>query len=197
MNLDLFDDHPKPDFEFVADWLDVRTASMMLGDLLGEVAWQQDRMNAGGRTVALPRLTAWQGEPEAVYVYSGIRNVPQAWTPTVRELRGLAQAHAGVTFNSVLVNRYRDGNDSIGWHSDNEPELGAEPVIASVSFGGTRTFEFQHRKLGLRHALALTHGSLLIMRGRTQADWKHRIDKEPGAAERLNLTFRLTLPAVS
>jgi alkylated DNA repair dioxygenase AlkB len=192
---DLFDDIAQPDIDWLPGWLAPDLADVLLARLLEEVNWQQDAMRTPAGWVPFPRLTAWQGEPEAVYTYSGVRNVPQPWTPAVRELRAAAEASGAARFNSVLINRYRNGVDSMGWHADKEAELGREPVIASVSLGSTRTFEFRHVKTGARHAIELTHGSLLIMRGRTQLDWRHRVPKAPKVAgERLNLTFRTISP---
>ncbi len=188
---DLFDDIPKPDIDWLPDWLDPPTASDTMAALIDEVTWQQDIINTPGGKIPFPRLTAWQGDPGAVYVYSGIRNIPKPWTPTVLALKTKAEAESKTAFNSVLLNRYRTGMDSMGWHADKEGELGPEPVIASVSLGTTRTFEFRHTKTRQTHALQLTHGSLLIMRGRTQLDWAHRVPKEPESrGERINLTFR-------
>ncbi len=188
---DLFDDIPKPDIDWLPDWLDAATASDTMAALIDEVVWQQDIMNTPAGKVPFPRLTAWQGDPGAVYVYSGIRNVPKPWSPTVLLLKTKAETAAKTAFNSVLINRYRTGMDSMGWHADKERELGPEPVIASVSLGTTRTFEFRHTKTRQVHALKLNHGSLLIMRGRTQLEWAHRVPKEPEArGERINLTFR-------
>ena len=188
---DLFDDIPKPDIVWLPDWLDAPAASDTLAALIDEITWQQDSMNTPAGKIPFPRLTAWQGDPGAVYVYSGIRNIPKPWTPTVLLLKTKAEAAAQTAFNSVLINRYRTGMDSMGWHADKERELGLEPVIASVSLGTTRTFDFRHTKTRQTHALQLTHGSLLIMQGRTQLDWAHRVPKEPEArGERVNLTFR-------
>jgi alkylated DNA repair dioxygenase AlkB len=188
---DLFDDIPKPDIVWLPDWLDAPAASDTLAALIDEITWQQDSMNTPAGKIPFPRLTAWQGDPGAVYVYSGIRNIPKPWTPTVLLLKTKAEAAAQTAFNSVLINRYRTGMDSMGWHADKERELGLEPVIASVSLGTTRTFDFRHTKTRQTHALQLTHGSLLIMQGRTQLDWAHRVPKEPEArGERINLTFR-------
>jgi alkylated DNA repair dioxygenase AlkB len=191
INLFAADDIPKPDIDWHPDWLGADAASAAMERLISEVAWRQDEMTTPRGRVPLPRLTAWQGEPDAVYVYSGILNVPSAWTPTVSALRRAAEKAAGARFNSVLINRYRSGDDSMGWHADNERALGDEPVIASVSLGATRTFELRHNGAGVVHRFALASGSLLVMRGRTQADWKHRVPKEPRVrAERINLTFR-------
>jgi alkylated DNA repair dioxygenase AlkB len=188
---DLFDDIPKPDIVWLPEWLDAPTASDTLAALFDEITWQQDSMTTPAGKIPFPRLTAWQGDPGAVYVYSGIRNVPKPWTPSVLALKSRAEAQSGTLFNSVLINRYRTGMDSMGWHADKERELGPEPVIASLSLGTTRTFDFRHTKTRQIHTLQLTHGSLLIMRGRTQLDWAHRVPKEPEArGERINLTFR-------
>jgi alkylated DNA repair dioxygenase AlkB len=192
---DLFDDLPKPDVNWYPDWLSPEAGERLLAQLIDEVAWRQDIMGTPGGRVPLPRLTAWQGEPDAVYVYSGIRNVPQAWTPAVAELKAAAEATCASRFNSVLLNRYRSGMDSMGWHADHEPELGAQPVIASVSLGVARTFDLRHNKTGVVQSFQLKGGSLLVMKGSTQAQWRHRVPKEPRVTgERVNLTFRWIVP---
>ncbi len=193
---DLFDDVVRPDIDWHPGWLAPDEATAWLGRLLAEVDWKQDSMRTPGGMMPFPRLTAWQGEPEAIYTYSGIRNVPAPWTPAVLELRRAAEASSASAFNSVLINRYRSGADSMGWHADKEAVLGREPVIASISLGATRVFQFRHVKSGVLHTLHLSHGSLLVMRGRTQLDWVHRVPKAPKlAAERINLTFRSVSPA--
>jgi alkylated DNA repair dioxygenase AlkB len=192
---DLFDDLPKPDVAWYPDWLAPEAAQRALAQLIDEVAWRQDTMGTPAGRVPLPRLTAWQGEPDAVYIYSGIRNVPQVWTPTVAELKTSAEAICESRFNSVLINRYRSGMDSMGWHADHEPELGAQPVIASVSLGVARTFDLRHNKTGVVQSFQLKGGSLLVMKGSTQAQWRHRVPKEPRVTgERVNLTFRWVTP---
>ncbi|SEE80922.1 DNA-N1-methyladenine dioxygenase [Burkholderia sp. WP9] len=186
---------PTPDVDWYPDWLPPAEAAHALTQLVEEVEWRQDMMGTPAGRVPLPRLTAWQGEPDAVYVYSGIRNVPQPWTPTVAELKAAAESVCDARFNSVLINRYRSGTDSMGWHADREPELGAQPVIASVSLGVARTFDLRHNKTGVVQSFSLKGGSLLVMKGNTQADWRHRVPKEPRVAgERINLTFRWVTP---
>ncbi|HDR9767419.1 TPA: alpha-ketoglutarate-dependent dioxygenase AlkB [Burkholderia cepacia ATCC 25416] len=193
---DLFADTPAPDVDWYPDWLAPPDADRALAALIDEVAWRQDTIRTPRGRIPLPRLTAWQGEPDAVYVYSGIRNVPAPWTPAVLDLKRAVEAACGARFNSVLLNRYRNGLDSLGWHADNEPELGDAPVIASVSLGAMRVFDLRHRATGVTHAYRLVHGSLLVMRGRTQAEWQHRVPKAPGVqGERVNLTFRRVMPA--
>jgi alkylated DNA repair dioxygenase AlkB len=192
---DLFDDLPAPAVDWYPDWLAPADAARLLAQLTAEVAWKQESMGTPAGRVPLPRLTAWQGEADAVYVYSGIRNLPAPWTPAVAELRAAAEARCACRFNSVLINRYRSGIDSMGWHADHEPELGAQPVIASVSLGATRRFDLRHNRTGTVRSYPLKGGSLLVMRGDTQAEWRHRVPKEPGVSgERINLTFRWTLP---
>lgn len=189
---DLFDDAPQPDVAWHPAWLRPEAAADLLARIVAEVAWRQDRMRTPAGWIDLPRLTAWQGEPDAVYVYSGIRNVPQPWTPAVAGLRDAVDALCGVRFNSVLLNRYRTGTDSMGWHTDDERELGPEPVIASVSLGVARRFDLRHNETGVTRSFRLTSGSLLVMRGQTQAQWRHRVPKEPSVhGERVNLTFRV------
>ncbi|WP_175106051.1 alpha-ketoglutarate-dependent dioxygenase AlkB family protein [Pararobbsia alpina] len=193
---DLFDDIARPDIDWYPAWLSPDDATALFERLLAEVNWKQDSMRTPAGMVPFPRLTAWQGEPEAIYTYSGVRNIPDPWTPAVAQLRRAAEASSAASFNSVLINRYRTGADSLGWHADKEAVLGREPVIASISLGATRAFQFKHVKSGVLHTLNLSHGSLLVMRGRTQIDWVHRVPKAPKVvAERINLTFRSVSPA--
>ncbi|MBN3727073.1 alpha-ketoglutarate-dependent dioxygenase AlkB family protein [Burkholderia sp. Ac-20379] len=192
---DLFEPLPAPDVDWHPDWLPREQADTLLARLRAEVDWKQESIRTPRGPVPMPRLTAWQGEPDAIYVYSGLRNLPAAWTPAVAELRALAEAACATRFNSVLLNRYRSGADGMGWHSDNEPELGAAPVIASVSLGVARVFDLRHRETGVVRAYRLAHGSLLVMRGATQRDWIHRLAKAPAVqGERINLTFRFVTP---
>jgi alkylated DNA repair dioxygenase AlkB len=192
---DMFGDALQPDVNWYPDWLAPDLATAALARLIDEVAWKQDAIRTPGGMKPLPRLTAWQGDAGAVYVYSGIRNVPLAWTQTVLELKEAAEATSGVSFNSVLLNRYRSGEDSMGWHADRESELGPEPVIASVSLGVARRFDLRHNGTGTMRTFALTSGSLLVMRGQTQTQWRHRVPKSPGLrGERINLTFRFIMP---
>jgi alkylated DNA repair dioxygenase AlkB len=166
-----------------------RDAGRLLEDLAGSIAWRQEIATIMGRRVPIPRLTAWHGETG--YVYSGIAMEPAAWTPPLLELKRCAEAHAGRPFNSVLLNLYRDGRDSVGWHADNEPGLGRNPVIASLSLGATRRFQLKHRQRDERIAIDLAHGSCLVMAGATQHHWLHQVPKTARAVgPRINLTFR-------
>ena len=170
-------------------------ADRLLRELRDTTAWRRETITLYGKTIDVPRLTAWYGDEGTSYIYSGIRNEPLPWTPVLGEIKRAVEPPARVVFNSVLLNRYRTGQDSVSWHADDEPEFGEQPVIASVSFGGTRTFQFKHKKREESKAsVELTHGSLLIMRGGTQANWLHRIPKTARMVEeRLNLTFRAIL----
>ncbi|MEZ5466809.1 MAG: alpha-ketoglutarate-dependent dioxygenase AlkB [Lysobacterales bacterium] len=177
-------------------WLPAAVADSAFDALLQEVPYSQHRVRMFGREIPAPRLSAWIGDPGAAYRYSRVRHEPLPWTCTLQSLRVRLQDDLGCTFNSVLVNRYRSGADSMGWHADDEAELGPEPVIASVSLGATRAMRFRARApASIRHSLALEHGSLLVMAGQTQALYQHAIDKtRTPMAERINLTFRLIRP---
>ena len=188
LNMDL----PEADVVFYPNFFPAAEVDQLLQQLIETTAWRQDTMKIYGKVTPLPRLTAWYGDPGARYIYSGIVNDPLPWTAALSEIKKLVEEISGVAFNGVLLNRYRTGKDSMGWHSDDEPEFGPNPVIASVSFGGTRNFQFRHkRRKELKASIELTHGSLLIMRGGTQENWQHQIPKTAKPVqERLNLTFR-------
>lgn len=198
-------------------WLGSELASYLLAQLSAELAWQQSEIKLYGKRRKIPRLNAWYGDANAHYQYSGLPLAPLAWTAGLSELRqaldatvlqlagllgdSLGSATAGSAgllhyrpghFNSVLANLYRDERDSVAWHSDDEPELGRRPLIASVSLGQARYFSLKHKSLaGERHRLLLPPGSLLIMSGATQQHWRHAVLKQAAAAgPRLNLTFR-------
>ncbi len=163
-------------------------------NLLEKTPWKQEYIHMYGKRHPIPRETAWLGEPDARYTYSKIANQPGPWTETVLAIKKRVEALAGDTiFNSVLLNRYRNGTDSVSWHADDEAELGSDPTIGSVSFGITRTFQF--RAVNDPHDLIrvpLESGSVVIMRGASQREWQHQVPKEPRVAgERVNLTFRL------
>lgn len=169
----------------------------ILDPLRAEIPWEQKSLVYAGHLVLEPRLIAWLGDPDCVYTYSGRRHDPYPWTPLVSQIKSNLERVLNHSFNSVLCNLYRDSKDSIGKHSDNEPELGSEPVIASVSFGDTRHFKFDRKfeksRRGPDAVVPLTHGSVLVMRGQTQRHYTHRIDKITDAGPRINLTFRTIL----
>ena len=170
-----------------------READSMMALLRSQVAWEQSEITIVGQRRRIPRLNAWYGEHGADYSYSGrlFRALP--WLPVLIELKQLVERTTGDVFNSALVNLYRDGQDSVDWHSDDEPELGHNPVIASISLGAVRCFQIKHkmrRDLSLQ-TVELAHGSLLLMTGEFQHHWRHRLPKVKGLSEpRVNVTFR-------
>ncbi|WP_121809165.1 alpha-ketoglutarate-dependent dioxygenase AlkB family protein [Mucilaginibacter kameinonensis] len=160
--------------------------------LVNETPWKQDKMKIYGKEVNFPRLTAWYGESDEVYVYSGVVNVPVRFSPLLLDIKQAAERQSGHRFNTALLNYYRDGNDSMGWHSDDETELGGNPVIASVSFGASRVFQFKHKRdKSAKVSIALNNGDLLIMQGETQHHWLHQVPKRSKMqGARINITFR-------
>jgi alkylated DNA repair dioxygenase AlkB len=173
-------------------WLPRDAADTLQRTLRDDVPWEVHRIRMFGRQVDSPRLSCWMGDPAARYRYSGTEFVPQPWHPALLPLRDQLSAFCGHAFNSVLLNRYRDGDDGMGWHSDNEPELGPAPVIASVSLGAPRRFLLRRRDDHAKKAeVLLDHGDLLVMGGQTQRHYQHSLPKSARPlAERLNLTFR-------
>ena len=196
----LFDDMPlllaDGDLRWQPEWLDPATADQWLAALLVEVPWQQPEVFVHGRQHRVPRLLAWYGDSEAHYGYAGLNHRPLPWTPLLAAIRARVQAEVGQPLNAVLLNYYRDGQDSMGWHSDDEAALGRNPLIASLSLGGTRRFDLRRKGAGrIEHSLPLGHGSLLVMAGATQHHWQHQVAKTRSpCAPRLNLTFRRVLP---
>ncbi|MBT8243691.1 MAG: alpha-ketoglutarate-dependent dioxygenase AlkB [Winogradskyella sp.] len=154
--------------------------------------WQEDNIKVFGKVYKQPRLTALFGENNQPYSYSNIAMYPKPFTKELNSIKQKIEAISNETFNTVLLNLYRNGNDSNGWHADNEKELGKHPIIASVTFGEERPFHFKHRRLKEeRHKLILQHGSLLLMKGAMQEHWLHQIAKtKKNIGERINLTFR-------
>lgn len=184
---------PDADLQFYPDVFTHPEASTYFDSLLELIAWEQRQISFFGQLVHQPRLVAWYGDPDATYTYSNTAFEPLPWIAPLTEIKRRIETVVDVTFNSVLCNLYRDGSDSMGLHSDDEPELRAVPVIASVSFGATRTLHFRHKKRkDLKHSLDLTHGSLLLMQGSTQQFWKHGVPKtSKPVGPRINLTFRV------
>ncbi len=201
--LGLFDTHsaatreeiPLPDgrLELYPCAFDGRQASAYYQRLATEVEWRQDHITLFGQSQPLPRLTAWYGDPERGYTYSGIAMAPTPWTPLLADIKARVELLAGVPFNSVLLNLYRTGQDGVGWHADDEPELKRGYPIASVSFGGTRRFLLKHKTdpTIAKVELPLTSGSVLLMLGSLQQYWLHQIPKTKKVVDpRINLTFR-------
>jgi len=186
---------PLPDAEvsFARAFYPPDVAAQYMDRLFNETDWRREKIQIWGKEHWQPRLTAWHGDAGSSYSYSGLALEPHPWTPTLLALKKDVEAISGHRFNSVLLNLYRDENDSVGWHSDNEAELGVNPVIASLSFGQTRTFKMKHKSRPelKTMALQLTNGSVLLMAGTTQKFWQHAVDKERRHMEpRINLTFR-------
>lgn len=178
------------------DWLPAADAVQQT--LQTELDWRQESIVMFGRVIGEPRLVAWYGDADAVYRYSGRTNHPRPWTATLIAIREAVELTTRVRFNSVLANQYCSGSDYMGWHSDDEPELGTRPVIASVSLGATRRFQFRPRPKGpIALTVELAHGSLLVMSGDTQTQYHHRIapTRQP-LGPRINLTFRNVAPTV-
>jgi alkylated DNA repair dioxygenase AlkB len=163
---------------------------VILQRLLDEIEWKEETIFVWGKEQKQPRLSAWYGE--AAYTYSRKLFTPLPFTPLLAELKTIVESVTGRRFNSVLLNCYRNERDSVGFHSDDEPELGPTPAIASLTFGATRTFVLKHKTLPKTVKLDLTDGSLLLMAGTLQRHWKHGINKETRSrGVRVNLTFRL------
>lgn len=199
--LDLFSE-PKDPYEpiqinngsyiYVENFFNKIDADFFLNDFISNIIWEQQSMNMYGKLIPFPRLTTWYGDNDKPYSFSGITLQPHPWNESLLTIKNKIEPLSGVSFNSVLLNRYRDGNDSISWHTDAEKELGKNPVIASVNFGEERIFQLKHMDTGERIDIPLKHGSLLIMMGELQHFWKHQIPKSKRPMkERINLTFRV------
>ena len=185
---------PDAELRYAPEWLPVDLADELFATLRQSVPWETHRIRLFGRWVDSPRLSCWIGDAEAAYTYSGTRFEPHPWSAELQALRCQLANELGCEFNSVLANRYRDGRDCMGWHSDNEASLGLKPTIASVSLGGTRRFVLKHRQGTPKIELALPHGSLLLMAGETQTHYQHALPRTAKpVGERINLTFRRIL----
>jgi alkylated DNA repair dioxygenase AlkB len=184
---------PGADLHYYPHFHDAQRAAYLLAHFLRDVPWRQDRIRIAGRLMDVPRLQAWYGDKGSGYGYSGISLRPLPWTPVLQEIRETLQATTGLTFNSVLLNLYRNGRDSVAWHSDDEAELGPDPCIASLSYGAVRKLEIRplDRTVGRKQSLELGDGSLLLMGKGFQQHWQHQVPKVPDLhTPRVNLTFR-------
>lgn len=180
---------PDAELEYIPHF--VTQAQKYFAQLKEELCWSQEEITLYGKKVRIPRLQAWHGDADAIYAYSGLPLQPNPWTPALKALKHACEEHLSCQFNSVLGNWYRDGQDSMGMHADNEPELGVKPVIAALSFGQTRTLKFRHRTKSESVDIAMESGSLLVMSGVTQQYWQHGISKSVKTMdERISLTFR-------
>ncbi len=180
------------DLRYHPQWLERQEAAQLLDRLIAEVSWDQPTLNLFNRSVKTPRLTAWYGDKGCYYTYSNTRFPPLPWLPILQQIRERLLATIGESFNSVLLNYYRNGTDSMSWHSDDEPELGDQPIIASLSLGESRRMLFRRKDNHKdKHEIHLEHGSLLLMKGDTQQYWQHQIPKsQKNMGPRINLTFR-------
>ena len=175
---------------YIPAFLPLERADAAFDELRRGVAWREEAIRIFGKQVLQPRQTAWYGDRD--YSYSNIVMQKRVWLPMLAELKSEVETSARVTFNGVLLNHYRDGQDSMGWHRDNEKELGERPVIASLSLGQSRRFVFRHRTdRSMKVEQTLEHGSLLVMRGLSQSAWEHALPKTTRSiGARINLTFR-------
>jgi alkylated DNA repair dioxygenase AlkB len=173
-------------------FFDQEESDRLFKSLCENIDWQQDKIKFFGKVYDVPRLTALYGNENLTYTYSGIQMKPHPWTPDLLKIKVRIEEVAMVSFTSVLLNLYRNGQDSNGWHSDNERELGINPVIGSVSFGAARTFKLRHLQDKTIEKVELDHGSFLLMRGETQHKWEHQIPKTSRMlTPRINLTYRV------
>lgn len=165
----------------------------LFNKLLNTIEWNQDSMNFYGKTVNLPRLTAWYGDMSKDYSYSGIEQKTKSWTTELLFIKQRVEQHSKVKFTSVLLNLYRDGSDSVSWHRDNEKVLRIDPIIASVSLGAMRTFKFRHvDNHAMVKSIELHNGTYVLMKGETQQKWEHQIPKTKSiSSPRISLTFRI------
>lgn len=192
-------DLPNAEIVIHRSLFDGEEASRHFDGLLSETKWSQETIQMFGKVTNIPRLTAWYGDADKPYTYSGIQMQPLPWTERLLEIKTRVETISQTVFNSVLLNQYRDGNDSVDWHADDEPELGANPVIGSVSFGGIRDFRFRSKDADssdthTTETIELRHGDVLLMSGETQRNWNHQIPKRAKADPRINLTFRTINP---
>ena len=183
---------PDADLSYYPKFLNKEKADCLYNIFLKELAWEQYYIKLFGKTIAQPRLSSLYASNEKSYTYSGLQLSPNPYTVELKNLNSLLSELTGHEFTHCLANLYRDGSDSMGWHADNEKELGSEPLIASISLGMERNFQLKHKiNPDLKHSLVLEHGSLLVMKGKTQEFWKHQLPKTKKAiGSRINLTFR-------
>ena len=185
-------DLPDAEIVYYPQFFDKEQADSIYTELLQKINWQQDNITVFGKTHPQPRLTALYGNEGKPYSYSNITMQPHPWNSLLQKIKHYLEARTAFEFTTVLLNQYRDGKDSNGWHADNEKELGPNPIIASLSLGAERVFQLKHNTITeAKKSITLEHGSLLLMKGTTQHFWKHQIPKTAKPTEtRINLTFR-------
>lgn len=186
---------PEELLEYHTGFIDKQSSDELLQRFINDMPWKQSTQKMWDKEYLTPRLTSWHGDIGTDYSVSGKISDPNPWTPELLYIKSLVEPITGVKFNSVLLNYYRDGNDSVAWHSDRESVLGKNPIIASVSFGQVRSFDIRNKANHSEHySVKLEHGSFLLMKGGLQDNWEHRIAKsiKPMKA-RINLTFRVVI----
>lgn len=186
----------RPELRIVDGFYDGIESDRIYRRLLQEQNWPDNHYTFAGRSFILPRLQTWHANPGIVYSYSNNLLKTRPWTPLLSSIKAKVENFCGHSFNSVLVNLYRNGEDHVGWHSDNEPELGQQPLIASVTFGAEREFAFRHKKSSIHGSVLLRSGTLLVMPPDFQHDWFHSVPVDGSVTTgRINLTFRKVIPA--
>ena len=186
-----------PEFEVIEDFYDAAECERIYRRLLNEQNWPDNRYAVAGRQFILPRLQTWHADPGIRYSYSNNLLQTRAWTPLLSDIRTQVESHLNFFFNSVLVNLYRNGDDYVGWHADNELELGEQPFIASLTFGAERQFAFRRKKSSEHGRLLLRSGTLLIMQPAFQRHWLHSVPTDQNVTDgRINLTFRKVIRAI-
>jgi alkylated DNA repair dioxygenase AlkB len=187
-----------PDFELIEEFYDAAECKRIFQRLLDEQNWPDNHYVVAGRQFILPRLQTWHADSGIRYSYSNNLLQTRAWSPLLTEIKVKVESTLNFSFNSVLVNLYRNGEDHVGWHSDNELELGDQPFIASLTFGVERQFEFLHKKTSENGRVLLRNGTLLIMQPNFQHHWLHRVPIDQSVTEkRINLTFRRVVNAIN
>jgi alkylated DNA repair dioxygenase AlkB len=176
---------------YYGDVLSSEEANKYFGLLMQNIQWKNDDLVFFGKHVTTKRKVAWYGDSEYLYSYSNTTKRALAWTKELSELKQIVEKYAGTKFNSCLLNLYHNGNEGMGWHSDDEESLGKNNTIASLSMGAERKFSFKHKQTKQTVSLVLEHGSLLVMKGATQSNWLHSLPKSKTITQpRINLTFR-------
>lgn len=187
-------DLPDADVTFFEEFFNKEESDVLFRNLFEKINWRHEKIRMFGKWIDQPRLTAFYGDTDKAYSYSGILMKPDPWNADLLVIKAKIEQQTGIEFTSVLLNCYRDGKDSMGWHADDEKELGKNPVIGSVSFGASRTFQLRHKfeKQIPRQDISLSNGSFLLMKGTTQHYWQHQIPKSSKLMNaRINLTFRV------
>lgn len=186
---------PDADLHWYRGFLDAARREELRAHLQ-QLNWQQPAIRLYGKSIAIPRRQVWMGDAHCSYRYSGVTFHPEPWTEPLAGLRAALVQQTGFAVNAVLLNCYQHGEHHMGWHSDDEPELGSNPVVLSLSLGQSRRFDLKHKKLPLTCALDLADGDLLVMAGACQHHWQHRVPKQAKAQQtRFNLTFRYLPPS--